>query len=55
MSSPWAVLTVFKNRQMILTGPLVQQHSIGLKPGMEEGDGEWRCEKNTDSGGRQVL
>lgn len=41
MSSPWAVLTVFKNRQMILTGPLVQQHSItsslAWRKGMESG------------------
>lgn len=41
MSSPWAVLTVFKNRQMILTGPLVQQHSIASslawRKGMESG------------------
>ena len=41
MSSPWAVLNVFKNTQMILTGPLVQQHSVAsrlaARRGMESG------------------
>ena len=54
MSSPWAVLS-FQEQTDDFNRDTCSATLYHLKPGMQEGDGEWWCAKNMDSGGRQVL